>query len=163
MRQIFSYQLYFFLMFNGFFTSYSYSQTNQNNLIYTMPEYLREGGGQMANETYGLFLNMIGHHYDLLWTYIKHLSDRSNRKHDEFYEKKKGLHEDILYHVAKSYGMNLVDGDPNQELWYYLLGKNETGFHHQATGSLQTMSSKERTSEGVNGERRCSSNAIESS
>ena len=125
----------------------AYDKSNQNNLIYTMPEYLREGGGQIANETYGLFLNMIGHHYDLLWTYIKHLSDRSNRKHDEFYEKKKGLHEDILYHVAKSYGMNLVDGDPNQELWYYLLGKNETGFHQQATGSLQTMSSKERTSE----------------
>ncbi len=125
----------------------AFDKRNQNNLIYTMPEYLREGGGKTGNQTYGLFLNMVGHHYDLLWTYITHLASRSNRKHDEFYQKKKGLHEDVLYHVAKSYGMNLVDGDPNQELWYYLLGKNETGFYQQETGSLQTMTSKERTSE----------------
>ena len=40
MRQIFSYQLYFFLMFNGFFTSYSYSQINQNNLSLESSAYL---------------------------------------------------------------------------------------------------------------------------
>ena len=40
MRQILSYQLYFFLMFNGFFTSYSYSQINQNNLSLESSAYL---------------------------------------------------------------------------------------------------------------------------
>ena len=40
MRQIFSYQLYFFLMLNGFFTSYSYSQINQNNLSLESSAYL---------------------------------------------------------------------------------------------------------------------------
>ena len=40
MRQILSYQLYFFLMLNGFFTSYSYSQINQNNLGLESSAYL---------------------------------------------------------------------------------------------------------------------------
>ncbi|MDA7570819.1 DUF255 domain-containing protein, partial [Flavobacteriaceae bacterium] len=40
MRQILSYQLYFFLMLNGFFTSYSYSQINQNNLSFESSAYL---------------------------------------------------------------------------------------------------------------------------
>ena len=40
MRQILSYQLYFFLMLNGFFTSYSYSQINQNNLSLESSAYL---------------------------------------------------------------------------------------------------------------------------
>ena len=40
MRQILSYQLYFFLMLNGLFTSYSYSQINQNNLSLESSAYL---------------------------------------------------------------------------------------------------------------------------
>ena len=40
MRQILSYQLYFFLMLNSFFTSYSYSQINQNNLSLESSAYL---------------------------------------------------------------------------------------------------------------------------
>ena len=40
MRQIFSYQLYFFMMLNGLFTSYSYSQINQNNLSLESSAYL---------------------------------------------------------------------------------------------------------------------------
>ena len=40
MRQILSYQLYFFLMLNGFFTLSSYSQINQNNLSLESSAYL---------------------------------------------------------------------------------------------------------------------------
>ena len=40
MRQILSYQLYFFLMLNGFFTFSSYSQINQNNLSLESSAYL---------------------------------------------------------------------------------------------------------------------------
>jgi uncharacterized protein YyaL (SSP411 family) len=40
MRQILSYQLYFFLILNGLFTSYSYSQINQNNLSIESSAYL---------------------------------------------------------------------------------------------------------------------------
>ena len=40
MRQILFYQFYFFLMLNGFFTSSSYSQINQNNLSLESSAYL---------------------------------------------------------------------------------------------------------------------------
>jgi len=40
MRKILSYQLYFFMMLNGLFTSYSYSQINQNNLSLESSAYL---------------------------------------------------------------------------------------------------------------------------
>ena len=49
MRQILSYQLYFFLMLNGFFTSYSYSQINQNNLSLESSAYLLQHAGNPIN------------------------------------------------------------------------------------------------------------------
>ena len=49
MRQIPFYQFYFFLMLNGFFTSYSYSQINQNNLSLETSAYLLQHAGNPIN------------------------------------------------------------------------------------------------------------------
>jgi hypothetical protein len=97
-----------------------YDQLNINSLVYTIPEYIRY---DVRNEELSTFVNMLGHHYDILYTYINHMS--KIHKRDE--NPKLGMPNELLYSVAKQFGWNLTDGNQYQDLWQYVLGTNETG------------------------------------
>ena len=53
-------------------TASVYDNENQDNLFNTVPTYLRE---DPANAGYELFLNMIGQHFDILYSYINIITD----------------------------------------------------------------------------------------
>lgn len=126
----------------------AYDKQNQNMLRKTTPEFINDSGKDI-NETYLRFLDMTGQAHDMWWSYARYFNHIATREHNNKLINRTGLSSDIVYHVAKSYGLNLVDGDPNQELWYHRLGKDSDGHRilSNTTGSMRTLTSKERTSE----------------
>ena len=97
-----------------------YDQLNYNALYYSVPEYLRL---DQSNENLNTFINMLGHHYDIFYTYINHMTKVNKREENP----KLGMPNELLYSVAKQFGWNLTNGNQNQDLWQYVLGTNESG------------------------------------
>ena len=126
----------------------AFDSQNNNLLRKTVPQYLSDRG-QSDNATYLRFLDLVGQSHDVSWTYTKYFTDLNNRLHNTNYENKQGMSDDLVYHVGKSYGIDLLTGDPNQELWEYKLGKTENGFSIQSspTASIRTMTAQQRTAE----------------
>ena len=107
--------------YTGVYSSASlYDQLNINALVYAIPEFIRLDTKNTETVT---FVNMLGHHFDILYTYINHMTQINKREENP----KLGMPNELLYSVAKQFGWNLTDGNQSQELWQYLLGTNEAG------------------------------------
>ena len=104
-----------------------YDTLNLNSLTAAIPEYIRFDA---ANVDLGTFVNMLGQHYDILYTYINHMSKTNKREENP----KLGMPNELLYSVAKQFGWNLTDGNQYQDLWQYVLGTGESGT--PLTGSI---------------------------
>ena len=72
-----------------------------------------------ANETYLTMTDMIGHHFDNIWIYIKAMGDTFDRRE----KLTEGISRDLLYEVGKSLGWKLDDGKDRVSLAKYALGK----------------------------------------
>jgi len=97
-----------------------YDDNNINSLINNIPQFIRSDNSNISMIT---FVNMLGHHYDILYTYIDHMTKINKREENP----KLGMPNELLYSVAKQFGWNLTNGQQNQDLWEYVLGTNETG------------------------------------
>lgn len=119
----------------------AYDLDNENALRKTIPAHIAD---DTLNESYVLYMDMIGQHFDTIWTYIKHLKDIYTR--DE--HPKLGLSNQLLYNVAKSYGWTLSHGKQTEELWKYTLGVDENNnMMTSGSGEEQTLSGERRTHE----------------
>jgi len=116
-----------------------YDDLNNNALTKTIPEHIRVDPN---NSQYELFVNMIGHHFDILYSYIDALS--RNYRNEE--HPKLGVGKDTLYDIAKSMGWTLTNGNQATALWKYKLGVGTDG-KYQSTGSLFSKSNEEITTE----------------
>jgi len=126
----------------------AFDKQNNNILRKTVPQYLSDRGKDQ-NETYLRFLDLVGQSHDVSWTYSKFFTDVNIREHNKNYENKTGISDDLAYHIGKSYGIDLIAGDPNQALWEYKLGKAENGFaiNNSPTSSIKLLTAQERTAE----------------
>ena len=126
----------------------AFDKQNNNLLQKTVPQYLSDTG-KVQNETYLRFLDLVGQSHDVSWTYTKYFTKLNTRLQNTNFENREGISDDTVYHIGKSYGINLLDGDPNQDLWYYRLGQSSTGtvLQNNPTSSIKTLSSKQRTAE----------------
>jgi len=126
--------------YNGFVATASlYDQENASALIKTIPMHIRQ---DTNNDQYEKFVNMIGEHFDIPWTYIK-----NSLKATKFEEHpKRGIDSDILLEVAKSMGYQLTNGKQATQLWQYKLGTDSTG-SFASTGSIFSASDEEITAE----------------
>jgi hypothetical protein len=97
-----------------------YDRFNIHKLQNTIPIHIQNSDG---GDEYSLFINMVGQHFDILWTYIKGLTTIHTREEHP----KDGMPDDILYQVAQSLGFNLLNGKSTSELWKYSLGVDENG------------------------------------
>ena len=116
-----------------------YDQQNDSALVKTIPEHIRTDAN---NSEYELFVNMIGHHFDILYTYINALT--KTYKPEE--QPKLGVSKEILYNVAESLGWKLANGKQASSLWQYALGTNASG-SYASTGSLFSKTDEEITTE----------------
>ena len=97
-----------------------YDLRNNNKLSRSVPEFILLDENNEQLET---FVNMLGHHYDILHSYI-HCMTKINKR-DEHPEQ--GMPNELLYSVAKQFGWTLTNGNQYQNLWEYVLGTNESG------------------------------------
>ena len=104
-----------------------YDSLNLNKLANTLPQSLiiNEDNLDLVS-----FVNMLGHHYDILYTYINHMTTINKREENP----KLGMPNELLYSVAKQFGWSLQDGSQHHDLWRYALGTDSTGT--PLTGSL---------------------------
>ena len=105
---------------NLYETALLYDDLNYNSLQYSVPEYIRL---DQNNGYLNAFINMLGQHYDIFYTYINHMSKTNKREENP----KLGMPNELLYSVAKQFGWTLTNGTQDQDLWKYVLGTNETG------------------------------------
>jgi len=104
-----------------------YDSYNTNILTNGIPEFIKFDSN---NSDMNIFVNMLGHHFDILYTYIRYLTKMYNR--DE--HPHRGVPNELLFQVAKQFGWNLSIGNQGSNLWEYLFGTNEQGI--PITGSL---------------------------
>ena len=127
--------------YTGFAASASFFDSeNNNSLIHTIPEHIRVDAN---NDQYELFVNMIAHHFDILYSYIENLT----RVYKPEEQPKLGQSKETLYNIAKSLGWTLSNGKQASSLWQYKLGVNSGSGAYQTTGSLFSKSDESITTE----------------
>ena len=115
--------------FTGLESSASfYDNENNNALVRTIPEHIRLDSN---NSQYELFVNMIGHHFDILYSH----ADALAKTYHPIEHPKLGHSKETLYEIAKSLGWTLINGKQASSLWQYKLGVNSSG-SFQSTGSI---------------------------
>ena len=97
-----------------------YDNMNSHNLEYTIPEHILD---DPDNDQYKLFVNMIGHYFDQIWTYINHITEIKNA-HNSL---EKGISKDLVFHALSSLGLEAFDQFENEDLFGYLVGTSASG------------------------------------
>lgn len=97
-----------------------YDHYNVHRLLKAVPLHIRMTEG---NEDFNLFVDMLGQHYDIIWTYINHISKIYSREEHP----QDGMSNDLIYHAAKSLGFQLYNGRSTSELWKYVYGTDNSG------------------------------------
>ena len=68
-------------------------------------------------------MDMAGQHFDELWSYIKSLSDITDRRLDL----NDGFSKDLVFNIAKSLGWNTQDGKDLLDLSRFGFGRKLSG------------------------------------
>ena len=121
-------------------TASLYDQHNEAALMHATPEHIRRDPN---NDQYELFVNMIGHHFDIMWSYIENLT--KVYKPEE--QPKLGQSKEVLYEVAESMGWTLANGKQATQLWQYKLGVDSGSGGYRQTGSMFSKSDEAITTE----------------
>jgi len=95
-----------------------YDRQNQNILEKLLPEHIKDSDDSGQSK---LFVNMIGQHFDQIWTYIKATTEINNTHHTQ------GISRDLVYYTLKSLGLETFDQFENANLIEYILGEGQTG------------------------------------
>jgi hypothetical protein len=118
-----------------------YDRDNPYALYRTIPDHIRRDS---ENADYELFVNMIGQHFDIMWTYINQMTSvHSVEEHPN-----DGIPDDLIFDVAKSMGWNLSNGNYDAKLWEYTLGSDEQ-LVYQTSGSFMTSKPKDKITKEI--------------
>ena len=101
-------------------TASFYDVNNPHELKELLPDHIKL---DESNSDYLLFTDMIGHHFDEIYTYIRYMGKIHNRD-ESLYE---GMSKDLIYEAAKSMGWTLQPGFDLAELWEYVNGTDTSG------------------------------------
>lgn len=95
-----------------------YDAQNANILTNTIPSYLKE---DESNDPYNLFINMIGQHFDNLWTY----TDAVSKKYDADNRLNRGVSKDLVEELLKNFGLKLYTSNKSAEdLFKYFIANS---------------------------------------
>ena len=102
-----------------------YDIENPNRLVNLLPQHI---GNDVENSQFIDFTDMIGQQFDELWSYIKSLTDITDRRLDL----SEGFSKDLIYNLAKSLGWSAQDGKDLLDLSQADLVKvrGATGIHY---------------------------------
>ena len=89
---------------DGIYSGSLYDSDNTDNLINTIPGYLRE---DPDNAPFEKFIEMIGQHFDTLYTYAQDITNRYNADNRLDF----GISKDLVGDALQSMGINLYTGN----------------------------------------------------
>ena len=122
--------------YNNTYASASlYDEFNDARLRNMIPIHLQS---DPRNTEYITFVDMIGQHFDIQWSYINALTS-VNEREEHFND---GMPDEILKSVAESLGWKLSNGYSDVSLWKYALGVESDGTKLQ-TGLLESKPSEQ--------------------
>ena len=113
-----------------------YDEKNQDSLYYSIPSYIRD---DERNAPYYLFIEMMGQHYDSIWTYYKDVTNLHQADNRLDY----GISKDLVAEALKSFGIKIYQNNfTSNDLYSALLGYTTnspeiTGSLPVTTGSFQ--------------------------
>ena len=107
-----------------------YDIDNPYNLQKLIPNHIKENG---ENNFYLSFINMIGQHFDHIWTHIKHITEVNDTHHV------RGISKDLVWYQLKALGIDAFDQFENSNLIEYILGQGTTGSLFYDTPANQTL------------------------
>lgn len=116
-----------------------YDEFNDSRLRNVIPIHLQN---DEKTAEYITFVDMIGQHFDIQWSYIKSLTDINKREEHP----KDGMADELLKSVASSLGWKLSNGYSDVALWKYTLGVESDGTLYQS-GDLKSKARKQITEE----------------
>ena len=97
-----------------------YDKYNANYLINNIPEFIYS---DVDNSQFLLFLDMIGQHFDIIWSYINAL----NRVRVVEEKTDLGVPDDLIWHLLKSMGWDAKRAYDSQFIWEYAFGLKRDG------------------------------------
>lgn len=98
-----------------------FDNENQNNLIYTIPEYVRNDS---ANEPYILFIEMMGQNYDNIWIYLKDVTNKFDADNRINF----GISKDLVAQAIRDFGLKIYQNNFSQDsLYTAFLGISPSG------------------------------------
>jgi hypothetical protein len=98
----------------------TFDRNNVDYLNNNLPEFIRE---DYQNEDFMLFMDMLGHHFDVIWVYINSLNKLKNPQH----KSDKGFSNELVYTMLESLGWEGKKAFDSQFLWEYALGQYKDG------------------------------------
>lgn len=98
-----------------------YDENNKDNLVATIPLYIRE---DEDNANYELFVEMVGQHFDSIWTYTKAVTEKYNSDN----RVESGLSKDLVGTALKDFGIKLYQNNfTSDNLYNTYLGITPSG------------------------------------
>ena len=97
-----------------------YDNMNLNALKNNIPQFISE---DESNSDYLLFLDMVGNHFDIIWSYIKGMTDQRVIAENNSY----GINDELLYNYLESFSWDAKNLNSNKNLWGYLFGQDGDG------------------------------------
>jgi hypothetical protein len=108
-----------------------YDNNNQDYLFWVIPEYLRD---DTRNSPYYSFIDLVGQHYDHIWTYYKDVTNRYDADNRLDY----GISKDLVAEALKSFGVKIYQNNFTTENLYSSFlgyGTGSMGINLTPTGS----------------------------
>ena len=94
-----------------------YDDYNQNNLIYTLPDFIKNDSN---NNQYITFVNMVGHYFDNVWIYLQAITDVNLANNNL----EQGVSKDLVYFILQSLGIKLYNNYGDSDNISFLIGQN---------------------------------------
>jgi hypothetical protein len=108
-----------------------YDRTNKNYLVNHLPTYLTQDNSN-DNEEYILFLQMIGQHFDVLWSYIKGIHRTKIIRNSA----EEGIPDKLVYTMLENLGWDGKHPFGGNQLWKEAFGLNANGSSFTNTNIL---------------------------
>jgi len=106
-----------------------YDRGNVNYLVKHTPQFIKEDSGNLE---FLSFLEMIGQHFDIIWSYINGI----NRIRKVTNKSTDGISDKLVYTLLENFGWDPKTPFSGQQLWKYAFGLNEDGTTTQNKNSL---------------------------
>jgi hypothetical protein len=106
-----------------------YDDYNVDRLYYSLPEYIKNDLNNY--QPYFIFIDMIGHYFDNIWTYITSINELYNNDNNL----EKGVSKDLIYDALQSLGVKLYNSKGGDDFDQYIngLNKGSTVFNNDFT------------------------------